>query len=67
MPGAMSLKGVMAKVKEDYHSNIDYEFILSPVGDEGGFAYLSPAAGLAVNKNSTNVSLGAGIFKLHIQ
>ncbi len=42
----------LAKVKSDYHSQIEYEFILSPVGKDGGCAYLSPADGLAVNNQS---------------
>jgi len=48
------LKNCLDKTKEDYHSEIDYEFILSPVGDQGGYAYLSPSAGIAINKNSFN-------------
>ena len=56
MPGVMSLKGQLDKARNDYHSGIDYTFILSPVGDDGGFAYLSPAAGIAVNKNSANTA-----------
>ena len=54
MPDTMSFKTYLDKVKDDYHSGIDYEFILSPVGDDGGYAYLSPAGGIAVNKNSAN-------------
>ena len=48
-------EAVIAKTKSDYHSEIEYEFILSPVGKDGGCAYLSPADGLAVNKNSNHV------------
>lgn len=55
MPGTMSMKSVMDKTADNYHSTIKYEFILSPVSDEGGFAYMSPAEGIAVNKNSQNV------------
>ena len=51
MPGTMSLKPLLNKDKIDYYSKIDYEFILSPVSDDGGFAYLSPSAGIAINKN----------------
>ena len=54
MPGTMSLDNTIAKMKDDYHSGIDYAFILAPVGDEGGCAYMSPADGIAVNKNSAN-------------
>jgi len=54
MPGTMSLENTISKLKEDYHSGIDYEFILSPVGADGGYAYMSPADGIAVNKNSAN-------------
>jgi spermidine/putrescine-binding protein len=56
MPGVMSFKSYLDKTRDDYHSGIDYEFILSPVGDDGGFAYLSPATGIAVNKNSSNTA-----------
>lgn len=52
MPAQMSMQNDMAKAKEDYHSEIDYEFILSPVGEDGGYAYMSPSEAIAVNKNS---------------
>ncbi len=52
MPAPMTTSGTIAKTKEDYHSNIEYTFILSPVAEEGGFAYMSPAQGLVINKNS---------------
>lgn len=55
MPQTMSFQNYLDKIKEDYHSTIEYEFILAPVGDDGGYAYLSPAEGIAVNKNSDNV------------
>ena len=55
MPSAMSLNSVIAKVKDDYHSEIDYVFIPAPVGTEGGFVYLSPSQGIAANKNSPDV------------
>ena len=45
----------LAKTKSDYHSEIEYQFILSPVGEDGGYAYLSPADGLAINKRSDNI------------
>jgi len=51
----MSLKTSLDKYKEDFHSDVEYEFILAPVGDEGGFAYMSPSEGIAVNKNGQNV------------
>lgn len=40
------------KAKSDYHSEIEYKFITSPVGEDGGYAYLSPADGLAINRHS---------------
>lgn len=52
MPGPMSIGNTMAKTKETYHSQTDYEFILSPLGENGGFAYVSPSIGIAINKNS---------------
>lgn len=54
MPIPMSTKSVIDKTKEDYHSKIEYEFIPAPVGEEGGFAYMSPAHGIAINKDSVN-------------
>lgn len=54
-PGALSQLGVLDKVSEDYHSPIEYEFILAPVSVEGGFAYMSPARGIAVNKRSSKL------------
>lgn len=45
----------LSKTKSDYHSQIEYEFILSPVAVDGGCAYLSPADGLAINKSSDHV------------
>lgn len=49
-----SLMPVLNKCKEDYHSLIDYEFILAPVSEEGGYAYMCPTSGLAINKDSFN-------------
>jgi len=54
MPSIMSLNSNLARAKEDYHSAIDYEFILSPLGPDGGYAYMSPADGIAINKNSAH-------------
>ena len=56
VPGTMSLETTLDKTKDNYHSAINYQFILSPVGDDGGYAYLSPAAGIAINKNSKNTA-----------
>lgn len=56
MPGTMSFKSYLDKVKDDYHSSVNYQFILTPSGDDGGFAYLSPSEGIAVNKNSSNTA-----------
>lgn len=55
MPSTMSLGQTIERIKRDYHSQIEYAFILAPVGDNGGFAYMSPASGIAVNKNSENL------------
>ncbi|MDY4610789.1 MAG: ABC transporter substrate-binding protein [Sphaerochaetaceae bacterium] len=54
LPSPISLQTVINKTKEDYHSEIEYVFILAPVGENGGYAYLSPAHGIAVNKLSAN-------------
>ncbi len=55
MPQALSIASLMEKTKDDYHSGIDYVFVPAPVSDQGGFAYMSPAHGIAVNKLSKNV------------
>ncbi len=55
MPAPMSLQGLLEKTKEDYHSEIEYVFMLTPVGEDGGYAYISPAHGIAANQNSANV------------
>jgi ABC-type glycerol-3-phosphate transport system substrate-binding protein len=55
MPGPMSLDTSISRMKDDYHSGIDYTFILAPTGDEGGYAYLSPADGIAVSKSSPQI------------
>lgn len=55
MPGTMSLKSVVDKVKDDYHSEIEYVFVPAPVGPDGGYAYMSPAHGIAINKASANL------------
>ncbi len=56
MPSPMSLDSTIAKTKDDYHSAIEYVFIPAPVAKDGGFAYLSPAHAIAVNKNSANLA-----------
>lgn len=55
MPSPISLQTVIDKTKEDYHSEIEYVFIPAPVGEDGGYIYLSPAHGIAVYKDSVNV------------
>lgn len=55
MPSAMSMKSLITKTKEDYHSGIEYVFIPAPVGPQGGFVYLSPAHGIGINKNAAHV------------
>lgn len=62
MPDTQGFQISLEKVKSDYHSNIDYEFILSPVGEDGGYAYLSPSNGLAINKNSDNLEWSLEFF-----
>lgn len=49
MPSLIYLASTIEQMKSDYHNKIEYEFVLSPVSEEGGFAYLSPAHGIAVN------------------
>lgn len=67
MSGMLSLDSIMEKTKEDYHSGIDYEFILAPVSDEGGFAYVSPGHGISINKNSSNLDWAAEFFNFIFQ
>lgn len=55
LPSQISMLSVMEKTKDDYHSNIDYVFVPAPIGENGGFAYLSPTHGIAANKNSANI------------
>ena len=55
MPDTQAFEIDLAKAKSDYHSEIEYAFILSPVGETGGYAYLSPSDGLAINKQSDHV------------
>lgn len=50
-----TLKLYLDRNKEIYHSNIDYEFILSPTGDEGGYAYMSPSVGLTISNKTQNL------------
>jgi len=57
MPGTMSMDSAISKLKDDYHSGIDYAFILAPTGEDGGYAYMSPADGIAVNKSSAHLDL----------
>jgi ABC-type glycerol-3-phosphate transport system substrate-binding protein len=56
IPSTMSFKSTIDKMADDYHSSMDYDFILSPVGDESGYAYLSPSIALAINKNSPKLA-----------
>lgn len=55
MTDTQSFEGDLAKEKENYHSAIEYQFILSPVGEDGGCAYLSPSDAFAINKKSDHV------------
>ncbi len=55
MPSTQAAGLDFEETKKNYHSNIEYEFITAPVGDEGGYGYLSPSSGMGVNKNSDNV------------
>ena len=55
MPDTQAFAQSLDKTKSDYHSLIEYAFILSPVGENGGYAYLSPSDGLAVNNQSDNI------------
>ncbi len=54
MPSPISMENIIAKAKDDYHSRIEYVCIPAPVSKDGGFAYLSPAHGIAVSNTSKN-------------
>lgn len=55
LPDTQAFSLRLEQAKADYHSAIEYEFIPSPVGVDGGYAYLSPSDGLAINKNSDHI------------
>lgn len=55
MPWTMSKQSVLDRVRDDYHSGIEYAFMPAPVGPDGGFVYLSPAHGIGAYKDSENV------------
>lgn len=55
MPSPMSLQSVIDRTKDDYHVDIEYLFIPAPVGEDGGYAYMSPAHGIAVNKDAPHL------------
>jgi ABC-type glycerol-3-phosphate transport system substrate-binding protein len=63
MPGTISMLTTLEKYKEDHHSNVDFGFSLSPLSEEGGFAYLSPAIGMAVNKGTANLDWSLEFMK----
>lgn len=52
MPWTLSSSRLLEKVKEDYGSQIDFQFILAPTTEEGGIAYLSPSNWIGMNKQS---------------
>jgi ABC-type glycerol-3-phosphate transport system substrate-binding protein len=54
-PGMLSQIASIQKAKDNYHSTVDFSFILSPITEQGGCAYLSPADGVAINKNSSHL------------
>jgi ABC-type glycerol-3-phosphate transport system substrate-binding protein len=62
MPGVFTLNQYMEKIKNDYHSTVDFDFILSPVGEKGGYGYLSPASGIAINKKSDRIDWDLEFF-----
>jgi ABC-type sugar transport system, periplasmic component len=53
-PWVHSIDESLKRCKEDFQSAIDYRFILSPFGDDGGYGYLSPSSWIALNKASKN-------------
>ena len=55
MPGTCSLKTRLNQYIEDYHMTREYEFIATPLGDEGGYAYLSPSTCISINKAISSV------------
>lgn len=67
MPYTLSLKSKMDEMAADYHCDIEYQFIPSPVGTDGGFVYLSPAHGIAINKHSDNLEWAKGFMNFMFQ
>lgn len=55
MTGANSMQSLLDKTIQDYHSDMEYEFILAPTGENGGYAHMSPAKAIAINKNSSHI------------
>jgi ABC-type glycerol-3-phosphate transport system substrate-binding protein len=56
-PAVFSNKSTIDKYKDGFNSTINYEFVMAPTAEDGGFAYMSPADGLAVNKNSAHLDI----------
>lgn len=54
-PSSLASKPDFDRIKKDYAPDIDFDFIPAPVGENGGFSYISPSTGIAINKNGTNV------------
>lgn len=54
MPSSAALETTMRAIQSDFHSKIEYTFIVAPVSEDGGYAYLSPGKAIAVNKQSQN-------------
>ena len=67
LPSPISMNRVLEKTREDYHSEIEYLFVPAPVGKDGGYAYLSPAHGMGINKNSANVEWSAKFLNFLLQ
>lgn len=63
MSSTLSNKYAFDQFAEENNIGIDYEFILAPVGAEGGYAYLSPANAIAINKNTTRSALATAYLK----
>lgn len=55
LPQSSTLISTLNKVKEDIHSTQEFTFIPAPMSAEGGFVYLSPSGGLALNKKTDHL------------
>jgi ABC-type glycerol-3-phosphate transport system substrate-binding protein len=62
MPQSSTLLSALNKIKDDIHSDEEFSFIPAPMGEDGGYVYLSPSSGLAINKKSDHLDWALEFF-----